>query len=165
MKLRIMFLLGFACSLLAVDAQNKYNPRDYKSKPVWIQMMDDTTVNYFETVRAFRTFYTYRFLPKEPLETEESDAFEQEVGLEENETANKTVKELERERIRDNKRKSRYSKEPNYAAEVRAFKAWFYTTKSWLRPDGSIIGPAEQQSLIDRQRAELKAIEAANKQN
>ncbi|MES2778022.1 MAG: hypothetical protein V4722_27850 [Bacteroidota bacterium] len=165
MKKRIILLLCFACSLFAVDAQNKYHPKDYKSKPVWIQMMDDTAVNYFETVKAFRTFYTYRFLPKEPMETEESDAFEQEVGLEETETASKTVKELERERIRDNKRKSRYSNEPNYATEVRAFKAWFYKTQSWLRSNGSIIGPSEQQLIINRQQAELKAIEAANQKN
>ncbi len=33
-------------------SQTKYNAADYTKKPVWIAMMDDEHVNYFETLKA-----------------------------------------------------------------------------------------------------------------
>lgn len=145
--------------LLPVAAGAQSPAIDYKSSPVWIQMMNDTSANYFETVKAFREYFKERPLPKEPFEVEGEDDFEKEVGLEEYEGGKKSKRELRREARRRN------PNEPDYTAEVRAFRGWFYRIKPWVREDGSIIGPKEQQAIIDGQQAELKATEKANGKN
>lgn len=157
-KAFLFVMLLSLCSAIAV-AQSKPAKVNYKKHPAWIQMMNDTSANYFETVKAFREFFKDRVLPKEPNEVEGEDGFEKEVGLEENEGKQKSKRELRREAKRAN------PNEPAYVAEVRAFKGWFYSIKPWVRSDGSIIGPKEQQAIIDQQQRELKAIEKANGKN
>ena len=149
-------LLLLCCS---ASAQTTSSSTDYKKYPVWISMMKDTSVNFFETVKAFKEFFSERALPKEPNEIEGEESFEMEVGLEEHEGKKKSKKELRREA------KKLKPNEPNYAADVRAFKGWFYGIRPWVREDGSIIGPKEQQAIIDRQRNELKETEKANGKN
>jgi len=125
-------------------------------------MMNDTSANYFETVKAFREFFKERYLPEEPWEKQQEggDSFEIEVGLEDEK---KDGKKSDKEKERENRKQD--PNEPNYAAEVRAFKSWFYSIKPWVRADGSITGPKEQQAIIDQQQQELKATEKANGKN
>ena len=140
----------------AVQGQNKPRKINYKKEPAWIQMMDDPNANFFETVKAFRKYYKERPLPKEPNEVEGEDDFEKQIGLEEENGKKKSKRELEREARKVG---------PNeiiYSAEVRAFRGWFYSVQPWVRADGSIISKEEQQAIVDKQHAELKAIEKAN---
>lgn len=138
-------------------AQSKTKNRNFEKEPIWIEMMNDTSSNFYATVEAFREYYKERALPKEPFETEEGDSFEKEIGLEEERNGGeKSKREIEREQRKPN------PNEPNYAAEVRAFKGWYNDSKLWLRDDGSIIGPMERQQMIDLQQDELKMIEKAN---
>jgi hypothetical protein len=141
----------FLLSSVILISSGHINAQNYREEPVWINMMNDTSMNYFETVKAFREYFKDRVLPKEPYEVIGEDNFEIEVGLEE--------KDLEEKRKED--KKIRLG-DPDYSAEVRSFKGWFYRTKLWVREDGSIIGPKEQQAIIDRQQTELKAVEESN---
>jgi alpha-galactosidase/6-phospho-beta-glucosidase family protein len=150
-----------AVSTISSSAQTAKKKVDFERNPVWIDMMNDTTANFYETVEAFREYFKDRPLPKEPFETEEGDVFEKEIGLEEEwEEGNKSEKEKERERERELRKRN--TKEPSYAAEVRAFKGWYFESKLWLRENGTVIGPMERQSIVDRQQEELRAIEKAN---
>jgi hypothetical protein len=138
------------------QAQNKPRKVNYKKEPAWIQMMDDPKANFFETVKAFRNYYKERPLPKEPNEIEGEDDFEKQVGLEEENGKKKSKREIEREARKVS---------PNeicYAAEVRAFRGWFYSVQPWVRKDGSIITKEEQQTIIDKQQTELREVEKAN---
>jgi hypothetical protein len=129
---------------------------DYKNNPLWITMMNDPNANYFETVKAFREFFADRFLPEEPWDRaqEGGDPFEKEVGLEvEDGSGKKSENELKRESYKQD------PNEPNYAEEVRAFKGWFYGTKPWVQSDGTIVNPAQQQEIIEKQQNELKETE------
>jgi hypothetical protein len=158
MKMKLLLVIAGAMMLtITTVAQTVYKRSDYKKHPVWIQMMNDTTANYFETVKAFREFFKDRVLPKEPFELEGSDAFEREVGLEKEGKTGESEKEKKREKAKIN------PAEQDYSAEVRAFKGWFYSVKPNVRSDGRIIGPAERQSIIDRQQKELKEVEKANR--
>jgi len=141
------------------QAQIKNRKVNYEKEPAWIQMMDDPKAIFFETVKAFREYYKERPLPKEPNEVEGEDDFEKQVGLEEVNEKKKSKRELEREarKIGPN--------EIIYAAEVRAFRSWFYSIRPWVRADGSIIGKEEQQEIINKQHAELNVIEKANGKN
>ncbi len=155
LRLLVTILLLFVG---VAQAQNKARKVNYKKEPAWIQMMDDPKANFYETVKAFRTYYKERPLPKEPNEVEGEDDFEKQIGLEE-ENGKKSKRELEREARKIN------PKDIVYTAEVRAFRGWYYGVKPWVRTDGSIISKEEQQAIIDKQQAELKAIEKANGKN
>ncbi len=158
-KKGILFIILLPFFSATATAQKGSPKTNYKKNPVWIQMMNDTSANYFETVKAFREYFKERALPKEPFEVEGEDDFEKEVGLEENEGKKKSKRELRREARKKN------PNEPDYAAEVRAFKGWFYRIKPWVKEDGSITGPKEQQAIIDRQQSELRETEKANGKN
>lgn len=156
-----LFCLGF--TNLAQDTVKKYHPRQFRKKPIWIEMMNDPNANYYQTIEAFREFWKDRVLPEEPFENHELDTFEREVGLE-------TDEESTEERIREHERKEKKRKRKGkpdetllYASDVRAFKAWIIAVKPWVREDGSIISQEEQQRIIDAQKEELKKIEELNK--
>ena len=153
------FIVLFVCTSTFSQQffAQSYNPKDYKNKPLWIEMMRDPNVNYFETIKAFREFWKDRILPEEPFEDKAGDKFEFEVGLIE---ANESEFERERE---ERKRKRKGNQETLlYAADVRAFKGWFYSIKPWVRADGSIVSIEEQQQILDKQRQELNEIEMNN---
>ncbi|MBL0315970.1 MAG: hypothetical protein IPP69_09390 [Flavobacteriales bacterium] len=158
MKNKILLIAaGLVLCVVNASSQTKTKKINYEKNPVWIQMMNDTTANFYETVEAFREYFKDRAMPEEPFESEGGDTFEKEIGLEEErEGGEKSKREIEREQRKPN------PKEPSYAAEVRAFKGWYQDSKLWLREDGSIIGPLERQAIVDRQQQELKAIEKAN---
>lgn len=151
-----ILLMFFSVKIQAQDKPRKIN---YEKEPAWITMMDDPKANYYETIKAFKKYYRERPLPEEPKELAEGDSFEKEIGLEEENGKKKSKRELKREARRAN------PNEPNYAGEVRAFRAWFYSIKPWVREDGSIVSQAEQQAIIEKQQAELKEIEKANSKN
>lgn len=152
-----LVLSGLLCLFCDnIYSQEKEKSSQYKSEPVWIQLMNDTSANYFETCKAFREYYEDRAMPKEPFEVEVSDSFEREIGLDDHDGGAKSEKEKEREGRKLN------PNEISYAAEVRAFRGWFFETKPWVRDDGQIIGPVERQQIVDKQTQELKAIERAN---
>jgi hypothetical protein len=148
--LLLLLIVGVA------QAQTKPRKVNYRKEPVWIQMMDDPKANFFETVKAFRLYYKERPLPKEPNEIEGEDDFEKQVGLEEENGKKKSKREIEREARRAD------PKDIVYAAEVRAFRSWYFSIKPWVRADGSIISKEEQQAIIDQQQNELREIEKAN---
>ena len=47
-------ILAVLCCLLSLhmNAQQRYTEKDYARKPVWIDMIDDTTANYFEVEKS-----------------------------------------------------------------------------------------------------------------
>ncbi len=166
-ELKLSFHYKFIVFLLFTNSFSYAQVRavkesDYKENPLWINMMNDPNANYFETVKAFRIYFTDRYLPEEPWEKmqEGADSFEKEVGLE-NEKNGRRKSERERER---EKRKQQPS-DINYAAEVRAFRSWFYSIQPWVQSDGSIVSPAEQQKIIDLQLRELREQEIKNGKN
>lgn len=156
MKIRLTLLAAlvmFASALLSQQPK-KYKPRQFKRQPVWIEMMNDPSANYYQTLRAFREYWKSRVLPKEPMENPDYETFEKEVGL---------LKEGESEKEREREKNRKQGEETiKYAAEVRAFKGWMQDTKPWVRADGSIVPMAERQSVIDRQAEELREIEKKN---
>lgn len=165
--MRIHFLLSFCIIFLflicnQVFAQSSepktYSKRELQKNPVWIELMNDPNANYYETIRAFREFWKDRVLPKEPFENG-VDQFEIEVGLVKGNESEEREREEEKERNADPKKRE---ESMLYAAQVRAFKGWLQEVKPWVRNDGSIIGMAERQAIIDRQAKDLKEIE--NKQ-
>lgn len=163
-KTKLSLVLSIFCFLviapsISMAQVSTTTKLDYKNNPVWISMMNDPNANYYETVKAFREFFSDRFLPEEPWDRaqEGGDPFEKEVGLEvEDGSGKKSANELKRESYKQD------PNEANYAEEVRAFKGWFYSIKPWVQSDGSILSPAQQQVIIEKQQNELKEAEKLN---
>ena len=155
--LAITVLLLSLCSNTAYAQQptTKYESSKFRSKPVWIEMMNDPEANYFETLKAFREFWRGYKLPGEPEELERNDSFEKEVGLEDQEEDKD--KEREKKRVRKSKEAG------DYSFEVKQFKGWFRDVQPWVQQDGHILSQEERQKLIDSQQNALKEIERNQK--
>ena len=160
-KLVYLLILCSFFSLSAFGQENRKKEKEYRKKPIWIDMMNDPTANYFETVKAFRIYWEHRELPEEPFEEAGKDVFEKEVGLI---TDDESEHEREREKERRKRRKKKNNPTITYASEVRAFKGWFHAVQPWVREDGSIISEEERQRMLDAQRNELLEIERLNQQ-
>lgn len=147
---------------LAQDSAKKYKPRQFRKEPIWIEMMNDPNANYYQTIRAFREYWKSRILPEEPFENHELDTFEREVGLEQDEESEEERKREHARKEKKRKRKGKPDETMLYASQVRAFKGWMKAVKPWVREDGSIVSPEEQQKIIDAQSEERKKIEELN---
>ena len=166
-QLRIMAVLCLLAASVIAQAQTDRPSKAIEPSPVWYQMINDTTTNFNEAVNAFRDFFENRELPEEPGERFGHDFFEAEFGLGEAKKREKSLKsnaagshaEYEKEHS------SAKSHSQKYALEVKAFKSWYFDVQTWLRPDGSIVGPQERQAILDAQRRELKEIEGHSKRN
>ena len=161
-KIAFLLIAGLFVYIPAISQKSEldhYNQKEYKNKPIWIDMMKDPNVNYYETIKAFREFWKDRILPEEPFEDSSKDKFELEVGLIEENDSEREYKREERLRKRKGNREAHL-----YAAEVRAFRGWFYAIKPWVRADGSIISLEEQKEILNAQKRELEEVENKNKQ-
>jgi hypothetical protein len=152
----LSFLLAFTLTNIFAQDKPVYNPKEYSKKPIWIKMMKDPEVNFYEAIKAFRKFWKEKKLPCEAGEEEGMDAFEVEVGLRD---PNKPESKRERKRESKNDKDSK-----KYAYEVKQFRGWLQQVKPWLQQDGTIMRAEDQQKLIDKQQNELKEIEKQNKQ-
>ena len=149
---RLFVLAVFVLVAGNASAQNKIpSEKTMRKKPVWIDMMRDTSSNFFATVRAFRLYYTSHYLAEEPDSIEKNDGFVEllkrldDPDGPDGDTPSR--KEEKRRRRREN------GNPEQYAAEVKAFRAWYFVSRGWLRADGTIMGPLERQQVVDRQRA------------
>jgi len=144
-----IFLLTFSAFfvLLSAKSQTKYNEADFRSKPVWIIMMDDSTVNYYQAVKAFNTYWENRIKPGDDAEKM-------------NEIVTETPKQ-EREQRRYEKRlkkmtaaeRNEYDR-TNY--QYKRFVNWMREMKPFVKEDGRILTPAERMDIWKKQQAQIK---------
>lgn len=150
------------CTLmLAAHICQAQNPspseRTMRKKPVWISMMNDTTANFYQTIKAFRLYYKYHHLPEEPAEYEKNDEFEKMIGLQDDKDGEPSETAAERE---EKKERLRNNPEPyRYATEVKAFRGWYFNNRTWLRGNGTIIGPIERLQIVAQQQEAQRLLE------
>lgn len=164
---KALVALGILLFPQLVKGQSQKPLEQILPPPLWYQMINDTTTNFNDAVKAFKDFFENRELPEEPGERFGYDFFEQEFGLGEARKREETLKSTAKgdKRENENEQNSGKSHSQKYALEVKAFKSWYFDAQTWLRPDGSIVGPKERQVILDAQRRELKEIESRSKRN
>jgi cytochrome oxidase Cu insertion factor (SCO1/SenC/PrrC family) len=121
MKIR-NFYIAICCVALSIPAaaQNKqYSEKDYSREPVWIQMLDDTTANFFEVEKAFDTYFKAHELPKS-----EHDM----IG--EYSERQKKLSKRQQKKVEDDSYLSRHEKMLPY-----------------VQPDGRILTPSERLAI------------------
>ncbi len=133
----------FLCLLLnySATAQSKVKP------PLWVTMMDDPNVNYFEAVKTFNDYWKTREKP-----VEEGELFES-VGDKEKEQSIKQKKG--RLRTEDPAKK--------YAFEYKRFLWWMREVEPFVEPDGKIKGMNERISEWRTQQQQRKTQEQKGK--
>ncbi len=148
------------------NAQNiVYDKSLFASKPLWIQMMDDPNVNYYEAIDAFNTYFSNHFMPRIEEEEMGKEGYKNDIKSREEHEREREEQE-EAEALNTGKKHLKKSYEGmnplEMAMAVKRFKQWMRTEKSWVQPDGSILSEQEKQAIVDKQQQELKEIERKN---
>jgi len=126
--------------MLSAKAQAKYNEADFKTKPVWIIMMDDSTVNYYQAVKAFDMYWAGRIKPDgdaDKLNEKDSRKEEKERKRNEKKLAKMTAAERnEFDRV-------------NY--QYKRFMNWMFEVKPYVQANGRILTRQQRLDIRNKQ--------------
>jgi len=163
--LKLLFLAlitGFRFNY-ALAQNNTTGNENYKNNPVWILMMDDPDVNYFEALKAYETYWKYHKKP-----TGEEEEMQMMAALTGEKMSKKQVrkkKEIEREQKRaaeksasktySKKEQLEISEKENMKYQIKRFENWMLDVKPFVQEDGSILSDQEKQSIWIKQQEEL----------
>ncbi len=132
-----VLILYLFISCTSVFAQSGHSDRSLKQYPFWIEMMDDTTSNFYEVQRAFTLYWTDRELPLEE---------DQILGMK---GATEEEKEHKESWIKRLFGKKRSYDENEMAFALKKFRHWSILTEPWVQDDGRILYPSERKHILD----------------
>lgn len=126
----LLLTVFFALSMATTSCKTKktkekasaFQQDSFEHYPYWIDMMNDSNVNYYKAVAAFEKYWEHRDKPTED-NGEAKDIFEKDKSKEE--------KEKETNRSVD------------YVYKYKQFLHWKETNKNYVKPDGSIMTSEE----------------------
>jgi hypothetical protein len=131
----VTFLLVAAFGKFSFS-QGSQPAKDYSKYPYWIEMMDDSTVNYFEAVKAYDEFWANRKKPRE-----------------EDEIIGEKKKKSLWDRIFSTKAEKQEAESNKYKFLCKKFEHWKFTVQPYVQPDGRILSTGEQLELWKKQRS------------
>jgi len=134
-----LFLILIAALITNISFAQSNKTDHYKVYPVWIQLMEDPSVNYYEAVLAFDTYWENREIPKG-----------------EHELFSATNEEKEKEDFISNKKGSQSLDARLYVFEYKKFKHWQQQVLPFVKEDGHIMSKEEQLVLWNQQRKDRK---------
>jgi hypothetical protein len=113
----------------------------YRITPVWKDMIDDTSANFFEVQKAFALFWNAKELP------EEEEEVIGEKGRLKNTFINRIFngRELKEQQLRE-----------SLTFDYKRYRRWLMKTEPYVKDDGSIMTPTERLQLWKNQNDELK---------
>lgn len=131
--LKIAVLSASLILSLSCHSQSQtYSDKEYRKHPVWIDMMNDSTVNYFEIKKAFDLFWQNK-----PLPTEEEEIIGERNGkAREKESFLKNLFKSKKERQEEDSNK--------YAFAYKKFKHWELINLPYVQEDGRILTASER---------------------
>lgn len=119
-----------SCVLLSmhVSAQStRYTEKDYAKDPLWIEMLDDTTANYFEVEKAFETYFKYNDLPK---------------------SEHDMIGEYKKKEKTPSKKEQIKTEQDSYLRrQVRKYQRWHEKMLPYVQEDGRILTPTERLAI------------------
>lgn len=127
--------LTFFCLCLTqfgMAQQKQYSGKDYAREPVWITMIRDTSVNFFEAEKAFNTYFEKHELP----------GGENEVIGEQPKITKLPSKREQRKMQQENRMRM----------EVKKYKHWHDMMLPYVQPDGHILTPSERLKIYQSQK-------------
>lgn len=135
-------LLLIACASFS-QSKKTTGTIDYKKEPVWIKMMEDPSVNYYEAVKAFDLFWEGKIEPEEEGEliTEGKISTAQADSLR---AARASWTQVERNNYE------------NLKYQFKRFKDWKRTVYPFVQSDGRILSEQERLEIWQKQQPEKK---------
>ncbi len=137
LHLFVLVLLFFSTGMASGQSNERKKLKDYRDNPRWIQMKEDSTVNYFDAVKAFDEFWKDR---KAPVEDDV-------IGEEQKEKEWTRVK-----KILNSKEYKKEKESEEYRFEHKKFKYWQLSVEPYVQPDGRILSSEEQLEIWKTQR-------------
>ncbi len=126
--LRFSLLLLCLIALSTNAFAQKTSSKNYAKHPVWITMMNDS-VNYFEALKAFNTYWKSRPKPSEEDEIIGEHRKKEKMGW-------KAERAEERQEASN-----------KLAFQYKRFKWWQMKVEPWVQDDGSILSKEKQQEI------------------
>jgi hypothetical protein len=134
----IFSILVLLCCNYAKAQKN--TPKYYKKNPVWIDMIKDPNVNYFEAIKAYDVFWNGK---KKPIE--------EDLILNQNKSGDNTEKGKTSNRALREKRSEKLLNE-KYGFECKKFEHWKMQVKPYVQADGSILSKEAQLKLWEEKK-------------
>jgi hypothetical protein len=136
-------LLALFISLAAIS-QKQYSKTEMKKNPVWIKMIDDEHVNYFEALKAFELYFTtHKFPTMEEEEMGKNEKLKERIERSEKKYAKKARKRKEN----PSEPQKEKHEEAKLAFEVKKFNHWEMQTRPYVKDDGSIMSAEERMKI------------------
>lgn len=136
MRYVYVLVLCFGISASCVAQSAAYTQKDYPRSPVWISMIKDTSVNFFEAEKAYKTYFKHHERPEGENE---------EIG-----------EHAKREKYPSKRERRKMQRENQMRAEVKKYERWREMMLPYVQEDGRILTPAERIEIWKSQRTNRK---------
>ena len=140
---KFLLLIALFIIVVTINVQSQSVSKkdlNYAKHPYWIAMIDDTTANYFETIKAYDGFWKNREKPKKEEET---------IGMK-----GATEKE-KKEKSNWIKRLFENDIEKNqtwYTYQCKRYEHWKIMMQAYVQPDGTMLYPYQRLQLWQNAR-------------
>jgi hypothetical protein len=133
MKKYLLILLAI-CGIHHAFAQSNahYTEKEYARHPVWLQMMQDPKVNYFEIEKAYKIYWEHHAKP-----TGEQDV----IGEHEAREKNPSKRELKK-----------IEADNNLRIAVKKYEHWRMKMQPYVQADGRILTTEERLKIWEEQK-------------
>ena len=135
MKQIYLLVIGCCCCVLVAKAQQVtvYTDKEYSKNPLWISMIKDTAVNFFEAEKAYKLYFRHHTKP----EGEQEDIGEHE----------------KREKHPSKREQREMQRENRMRMDVKRYEHWRDMVLPYVQPDGRILTPTERIQIWQQQRS------------
>jgi hypothetical protein len=135
MKKYIFALMLIASSISSVWAQSSQSVSDkeYMRNPLWIEMMDEASPNFFEVEKAYELYFSKHEKPEG-----EHDV----IG-----------EYAERQKTPSKRKQRKISAENDLRFAVKKYELWHDQTLPYVQPDGRILGTEERLAIWESQKS------------
>ena len=142
-----VFSITFSLILLVLSAkaQTKYNEAEFKTKPVWIIMMDDSAVNYNQAVKAFDMYWEGRVKPEEDADK---------LHEKNNSNKEKDRKRYEKKLAKMTPAERNEFDRVNY--QYKRFVNWMFEVKPYVQADRRILTRQQRLDIRNKQQQQMK---------
>ncbi len=150
MRSNLIIVVLLFCVCFTTRAQTGQAPASSQEKPVWITMMEDPNVNYFEAVKAYEDYMK--------LYDVHLDEVEEELMGGDQEAKDEYEREMKRENkeiINDQQRKELVEREM-LSYHIKRFKNWKKEVRPYVQENGHILSQEERTAIWLRQQEEMK---------
>ena len=125
--MKVICTIGLLLCVQLLHAQTTHTEKEYARTPYWIDMIKDTSVNFFEAEKAYKIYFQHHVKP----EGEQEDIGEHEKK------AKHPSKREQREMQREN----------HMRMDVKRYEHWRDMMRPYVQPDGHILTPSERIKL------------------